>query len=33
MPLVNPDIDYDKLARVLLDLADREHRGKFRDAA
>jgi hypothetical protein len=32
-PLVNPDIDYEKLARALLDLADRERRGKFRDAA
>lgn len=33
MPLVNPDIDYDKLARALLDQARREARGEFRDAA
>ncbi|MDQ1131135.1 hypothetical protein [Microbacterium sp. SORGH_AS_0888] len=33
MPLVNPDIDYEKLARALLEQADRERRGEFRDAA
>lgn len=33
VPLVNPDMDYAKLARALLDQADRERRGRFRAAA